>query len=249
MKEWSLEMHDLNNNMEDDTTDDLEIDDTIVDEAERESVVVSRSPSEAALCDDRDNPSGDDGDVTNQNGKVTAVEENLDEMDVDVCEANKENTSDPATKDGEADVVVSTTVAANDAASGSGEVTNNLDGEDIQDESDDKSLDKSKKKNSKGPAYSALNRRINGALQTTKGKVEEFQEKYGGEPDYILIMRDNMTEINDTGRPSIYMRVIVRLFIHFLYPSKLMDSKGYNNKYRSVLTSNWKLEAILIGFE
>ena len=195
--------------MEDDTTDDLEIDDTIVDEAERESVVVSRSPSEAALCDDRDNPSGDDGDVTNQNGKVTAVEENLDEMDVDVCEANKENTSDPATKDGEADVVVSTTVAANDVASGSGEVTNNLDGEDIQDESDDKSLDKSKKKNSKGPAYSALNRRINGALQTTKAKVEEFQEKYGGEPDFILIMRDNMTEINDTGRPSRTNRKVI----------------------------------------
>ena len=198
-----------NYNPVDDTTDDLEINDTIVDEAERESVVVSRSPSEAALCDDRDNPSGDDGDGTNQNGKVTAVEGNLDEIDIDVLEANKENNSDPATKDGEANVVVSTTVAANDAASGSGVVTNNLDGEDVQDESDDKSLDKSKKKNNKGPAYSALNRRINGALQTTKAKVEEFQEKYGGEPDYILIMRDNMTEINDTGRPSRTNRKVI----------------------------------------
>ena len=61
----------------------------------------------------------------------------------------------------------------------------------------------------KSPAYSALNRKINSALQNLKAKVEEFQVKYGGESDFVLILKDNMTETNETGRTTRSNRKVV----------------------------------------
>jgi hypothetical protein len=66
-----------------------------------------------------------------------------------------------------------------------------------------------KTNNAGGPAYSAQNRRVNSALQNLKAKVEEFQIKYGGESDFFLIMRDNMTETNETGRTTRTNRKVI----------------------------------------
>ena len=79
--------------------------------------------------------------------------------------------------------------------------------------------------------YSALNRRINNGLQTTKVKVESFQSKYGGEPDFILIMRDNMTESNENGRtPRTNRKVVVTgagpLCEEFKYQGLKFDPKS-----------------------
>ena len=66
-----------------------------------------------------------------------------------------------------------------------------------------------KTNNAGGPAYSAQNRKVNSALQNLKAKVEEFQIKYGGGSDFVLIMRDNMTEENETGRTTRTNRKVV----------------------------------------
>ena len=80
-------------------------------------------------------------------------------------------------------------------------------GEGIENDAVDAKKDNEKKK--KKPSYSTLNKRINNALQATKSKVETFQAKYGGEPDYILIIRDNMTQTNESGRSARTNRKVV----------------------------------------
>ena len=82
----------------------------------------------------------------------------------------------------------------------------------------------------KSIAYSALNRRINSALQNLKAKVEEFQAKYGGTPDFVLLMKDNMTEANETGRIARTNRNVVvsgdgPLFETFKYKGLKFDPK------------------------
>ena len=78
-----------------------------------------------------------------------------------------------------------------------------------------------------------MNRRVNNALQATKAKVETFQAKYGGEPDYILIIRDNMTETNESGRSSrTNIKVVVTgegsLCEEFLYKGLKFNPKSMN---------------------
>ena len=92
---------------------------------------------------------------------------------------------------------------------------------------------KKNKKKKKEPSYSTLNRRINNALQATKSKVESFQAKYGGEPDYILIIRDNMTETNESGRSARTNRKVVvtgegSLCEEFLYTGLKFNPKSMN---------------------
>ena len=82
----------------------------------------------------------------------------------------------------------------------------------------------------KSIAYSALNRRINSALQNLKAKVEEFQAKNGGTPDFVLLMKDNMTEANETGRIARTNRNVVvsgdgLLFEAFKYKGLKFDPK------------------------
>ena len=118
----------LHHNNDGDTSDEQEINNTIVDE-------VATDEMNGPLDDGRDEPNGDDRVVTNGDGNV--------------AEVTKENTSELATKDGE-DVVVSTRVHEKDVATISDEV-NNIDGDVLTsgnggDETADKAADKSKKK-------------------------------------------------------------------------------------------------------
>ena len=104
-------------------------------------------------------------------------------------------------------------------------------GEGIENDAVDAKKDNEKKK--KEPSYSTLNRRINNALQATKSKVETFQAKYGGEPDYILIIRDNMTQTNESGRSARTNRKVVvtgegSLCEEFLYKGLKFNPKSMN---------------------
>ena len=92
---------------------------------------------------------------------------------------------------------------------------------------------KGNEKKKKESSYSTLNRRVNNALKATKAKVETFQAKYGGEPDYILIIRDNMTETNESGRSSRTNRKVVvtgegSLCEEFLYKGLKFNPKSMN---------------------
>ena len=128
---------------------------------------------------------------------------------------------------GDETVVVDTTEVVGGAHVGS--TAECADG-DVIDGRKETSDEKEKDNNRKKDAHSTLNRRINNALQTTKAKVEEFQPKYGGEPDFLLVMRDNMTETNDTGRATRINRKIVvsgagSIFEEFMFKDLKFDPK------------------------
>ena len=110
--------------------------------------------------------------------------------------------------------------------SGSTSEVADVDGIDGRKETTEKEKDDNRKKD----AHSSLNRRINNALQSTKAKVEEFQLKYGGEPDFLLVIKDNMTETNDTGRATRINRKVVvsgagSIFEEFMFRDLKFDPK------------------------
>ena len=105
--------------------------------------------------------------------------------------------------------------------------------DDVEDASPKNDAEPAGKKSRK---QSKKNRNVKGVLCTLKNKLENIQKEYGGQPNFLLLLEDNFTDLNVTG-PKILVTASGDLKNLFME-----KNVGYNPERMLVLKEGRKLE-------